>query len=476
MIKSKHILAGVGIAAIATTLVSFSGERTLKKDDEKKKKYHVLHQKDGTMVEYDTIIPMSSNYSVQDFLADKGIEDENVKIIEIPSAANMKMMTTNGEGTNVFMHKMDEDIIIEENGDERKEVKIIREENDKGDVTIKKYVNGKEVELTEEDMKRIHHQSDSDHHEIIIKDGDKDLEWVEKEDAETIELKVEVDDNGNMKVQKFINGKEVEVSDEELKKIKSGQNGMQHEIIIMDGDEDMQWTSKESSENVELKVDIDDEGNMKVQKFVNGEEVEVSMEEIERIQNGNDTRIMMIHGDHEGDIEIIEEEEMEDGMQRIIVKEIRIDEETTDGEKKEIRKEVRMENRVDIQSEEEDFTIVLVHENYDPAMEEHMEVRMMVDEENDAVSNEREMTMNEPISVYPNPNDGTFTIAFNQKNEAKTSIQVVDTQGKVVYKEKLGAFSGSYKKELDLKKHGVGVYIVTVQQGGETSSRKVIVE
>ena len=489
MQTSKHILAGVGIAAIATALVSFSGERTTKKEDEKKKKYHVLHQKDGEMVEYDTIIPMSSNYSVQDFLNDKGIDDENVKIIEIPSAANMKMMSTDGEGVNVFMHKMDEDVTIEDNNGERTEVKIIREENDKGEVTMKKFVNGEEVELTEEDMQRMQHRGDGEQHQIILKNGNKDLIWVEKEGAENVELKVEVDEEGNTKVQKFVNGKEVEVTEEELEMIESKENGMQHRVVIMEDGDDMHWTPKEGSENVEIKVEVDDEGNMQVQKFVNGEEVEVSEEELERIQNGNDNQFMVIHAGEDGEInmdsilmdmemkiDFVEMEGMEEGQQRIIVKEIRIDEEELDGEKKEIRKEIRMENRVEVNGDEEDFTVVLVHENYDPSMEAQTEVHMMIEEENDAISNEREMAMNEPISVYPNPNNGTFTIAFNQKNEAKTSIQVVDTQGKVVYKEKLGAFSGSYKKELDLKKHGVGVYVVTVQQGGETSSRKVIVE
>lgn len=242
---------------------------------------------------------------------------------------------------------------------------------------------------------------------------------------------------------------------------------------------------------MELKVEVDEEGNMKVQKFVNGEEVEVTEEEMQHIQNGHENRIMIVHGDHEGDInidmdsimeviemevEMIGEEGAEDGQQRIIVKEIHVDGEGSSSEKKEIRKEIRMQSHVEVHGEGEDFTVVLVHENYDEAMEEHMQVRTMVIDEDETPLAEREMSLNEPISVYPNPNNGTFTIAFNQKNETKTSVQVVDAQGKVVYKEKLGNFSGAYKKELDLKKHGVGTYIVTVQQGGEMSSRKVIVE
>lgn len=489
MRTTKHILAGVGIAAIATALVSFSGEKsTSKKEDDKKKKYHVIHQKDGEMFEYDTIIPMSSDYSVQDFLADKGINDPEAKIIQVPSMGNAVFMTEGGENTQVFMHKFDENVEINEENGTRKEVKIIREENDNGEVIMKKYVNGEEFEVSEEDMKRMHHHGDGEHHKIIIKEGGEDLKWIEKESSENVELKVELDEEGNMKVQKFVNGEEVEVSEEEMENIKNGSHE-QHNVFIMDGDNaNFNWTPKEGEERIELKVEMDTKGNMKVQKFVNGEEVEVSEEEMENIKNGNGTHVMMIHGDHTGDInmdsimrviemdvEMIAPEGSEEGQKQVIVKEIRMHGDNATGNKKEVRKEIRMENRVEVDGEGEDFTVVLVHENYDESMEEHMQVRMMIEEDED-ISNDREMSLNEPISVYPNPNDGTFTIAFNQKNEAKTSIQVVDAQGKVVYKEKLGSFSGSYKKELDLKKHGVGVYIVTVQQGGETSSRKVIVE
>ncbi|MCR9171145.1 MAG: T9SS type A sorting domain-containing protein [bacterium] len=489
MRRSQHIIAVVGIAAIATALVSFSGgDTTQKNDDDKKKKYHVIHQKDGELVEYDTIIPMSSEYSVQDFLVDKGIDDPEAKIIKVPSMANGAFISDDGEDTRIFVHKMDEEIETTNENGVQKEVKIIREENENGEVVTKKYVNGEEVELSEEDMKRIHQHKEGAPHKVIIRKGDDDLKWEEKEHSENVELKVKMDDEGNMHVQKFVNGEEVEVSEEEMEQIKNREH-RQHKVFIMKSDDDKKMTPKEGEEIVALKVEMDDEGNMKVQKFVNGEEVEVSEKEMEEIKAGQDERILLIHGDHKGDIkldslmeviemdvEMIEGADHEEGQQRIIVKEIRMDDVETTDDMKVVRKEIRMRNDVEVNGEEEDFTVVLVHENYNESMEEQTHIRMIVEDDDEVISDEREMSLNDPISVYPNPNDGSFTIAFTQKNTAKTSINVVDAQGKVVFKEKLGDFSGAYKKELDLKKHGVGVYIVTVQQGGETSSRKVIVE
>lgn len=149
---------------------------------------------------------------------------------------------------------------------------------------------------------------------------------------------------------------------------------------------------------------------------------------------------------------------------RIIIKEFHEESEESIEGSEEIKRKVNFHTNIDVDGGGEDFTLVLVTENFD----ENAEIQTS--------TNSQRMAMNDPISVYPNPNNGTFTIAFTQQEKVKTSIEVVDVQGKVVFKEKLGAFSGSYKKELDLKKHGVGVYIVNVQQGDEISARKVIVE
>jgi len=71
MITSKHLLIGAGLAVFATVLVSFSNGD----DPGKKKKYHVIHQKDGNLQEFDTILTMNSDYGVEEFLAEKGIEN-----------------------------------------------------------------------------------------------------------------------------------------------------------------------------------------------------------------------------------------------------------------------------------------------------------------------------------------------------------------------------------------------------------------
>ncbi len=396
MITSKHLLVGAGLAVFATVLVSFSNGD----DTGKKKKYHVIHQKDGNLQEFDTILPMNSDYTVEDFLAEKGIENADVQILKIPSAADQGMVFIGNEGSqNIMMHKIDHDVTISDEDGEHKEVKIIREDDGNGTVIMKKFVNGKEVALSEEELNSSDHKEKKKINVIHVEDGNQ-KSWTPTE-GETIEIKVEVDDKGALTVQKFVNGEEVKVTEEEMSMIQ---------------------------ENKE-----------------NGGDMDSIFQELEL------------------DIEIVEEA-VKDGQQRIIIREFHEESEESIEGSGELNKEIQFHTKVDVDGEGEDFTIVLITENFDE------------DEVHQTTTNTQRMALNDPISVYPNPNNGTFTIAFSQEEKVKTSIEIVDVQGKVVFKEKLGSFSGAYKKELDLKKYGVGVYIVNVQQGDEVSARKVIVE
>ena len=64
-----------------------------------------------------------------------------------------------------------------------------------------------------------------------------------------------------------------------------------------------------------------------------------------------------------------------------------------------------------IKGGDEDFTIVLVTENFvATAAKKEQVVR-------------REITAQD-LSIYPNPSDGTFTIRLNQDEKAKTSIKI----------------------------------------------------
>lgn len=80
------------------------------------------------------------------------------------------------------------------------------------------------------------------------------------------------------------------------------------------------------------------------------------------------------------------------------------------------------------------------------------------------------------INVYPNPNNGHFTLLLDQSEKANIAIKITDNQGKIVFQEDVGKFSGKYSKQIDLKKFGLGIYMIMIEQEGKKNVQKVIVQ
>jgi len=395
------MVIGIGAVALAGMLVSFTGNN----DDEKKKRYQIIHQENGEVVEYDTLIPMSSTYSVDDFLADKGIKSENVEIIDVPSMAGHRMMFT--EEHSEFMHDMGMD-------GEQKEVKIMVEVDDEGNMTTTKTVNGEEVEMTEDELEELKmHKEDQMHgkhgEHIMIKEFKHDINVEIDGEGEEVKIIVEMDDYGNMTTQKFVNGEEVEMTEEER--------------------ENMKMHKEMSDDHVIIRIDSDEPGEEELEKVM--KELKIELKELD------------------GELE-----EME----------IEIDEMFGEGENVFI-----LENGVHhawtSKGEGEDFTLVLVTKDIDPS-DESMRSQVKIDRVEES----------QDVSIYPNPSDGVFTIQLNQNEKVKTLIKITDAQGKVVFKDNLGKFSGEYREEVDLKKYGAGTYIINIDQGGNATTEKIVVK
>ncbi|MES2762843.1 MAG: T9SS type A sorting domain-containing protein [Bacteroidota bacterium] len=82
----------------------------------------------------------------------------------------------------------------------------------------------------------------------------------------------------------------------------------------------------------------------------------------------------------------------------------------------------------------------------------------------------------EKMNFYPNPNTGKFNLSFNLPEKGDTEINIMNIDGKIVYKEKLAGFSGNYDKEIDISKNAKGIYFVKVEQGKHAQVRKIILE
>ncbi len=80
------------------------------------------------------------------------------------------------------------------------------------------------------------------------------------------------------------------------------------------------------------------------------------------------------------------------------------------------------------------------------------------------------------INLYPNPNDGKFSIRFHADKKAELHIKIYNAQGKEVYSETLKDFSGDYSNQFDLSGKGKGNYIIKISQGTKTMTEKFVIE
>lgn len=81
------------------------------------------------------------------------------------------------------------------------------------------------------------------------------------------------------------------------------------------------------------------------------------------------------------------------------------------------------------------------------------------------------------LNVYPNPNNGEFTVKFNADNTSQYLLEVTNVLGQIVYQRNIPDASGDFTANLNLNGYGKGVYMVVLIKGQQQQSiKKVIVE
>jgi hypothetical protein len=86
-----------------------------------------------------------------------------------------------------------------------------------------------------------------------------------------------------------------------------------------------------------------------------------------------------------------------------------------------------------------------------------------------------EVANNYELNVFPNPNDGNFTLSFNGVEKSDYQIELRNALGQLVYKETVNDFVGGYSKALSLEKYGKGVYTICISNNKHQAVQKMIV-
>ncbi len=87
-----------------------------------------------------------------------------------------------------------------------------------------------------------------------------------------------------------------------------------------------------------------------------------------------------------------------------------------------------------------------------------------------------ELDANSTIALYPNPNNGAFSITISNALFSEITIEVLDMNGKVVYESVESNSSDQFTANIELPMIEVGTYFVHLTADGKTSVKKVIIE
>ncbi|MCC5918643.1 MAG: T9SS type A sorting domain-containing protein [Cryomorphaceae bacterium] len=79
------------------------------------------------------------------------------------------------------------------------------------------------------------------------------------------------------------------------------------------------------------------------------------------------------------------------------------------------------------------------------------------------------------LKVFPNPNQGVFTLTFEQNTVDDVTIQLLDLSGKVVWMEHKKTFSGTYSKTFDRGDLASGAYMLRINNRDGIITRRVVI-
>lgn len=79
------------------------------------------------------------------------------------------------------------------------------------------------------------------------------------------------------------------------------------------------------------------------------------------------------------------------------------------------------------------------------------------------------------VSIYPNPNQGVFTMNIFSLTQQEIDVAVTDLTGKVVHKELMYCSNGENSKEIKLENLQNGLYLVSIRKGNEVVTKKLFI-
>ncbi|MGC9331017.1 MAG: PKD domain-containing protein, partial [Bacteroidales bacterium] len=81
---------------------------------------------------------------------------------------------------------------------------------------------------------------------------------------------------------------------------------------------------------------------------------------------------------------------------------------------------------------------------------------------------------NDFLNIYPNPNNGSFTMEIENNDKEKLMLQIMNITGQIIYTKELGNKSNILHK-IDLSHYSKGIFLVKVHHENKYEIKKVII-
>jgi hypothetical protein len=92
----------------------------------------------------------------------------------------------------------------------------------------------------------------------------------------------------------------------------------------------------------------------------------------------------------------------------------------------------------------------------------------------DSVTRRAEPPQLADFALYPNPAQGRANIDLTLRQAASVQVRVLDMQGRQVLRESYGQRTGRQRLQLDLSEQADGLYMIQLQAGQRTYTRKLM--
>ena len=87
-----------------------------------------------------------------------------------------------------------------------------------------------------------------------------------------------------------------------------------------------------------------------------------------------------------------------------------------------------------------------------------------------------ENDLNVGVSVFPNPNNGIFTVKLSSESNESVKLSVRNIVGESIFSEELITVNGEFMKTIDLSNYAEGIYFLILKNNNRVLTEKIVVQ